>query len=80
MIQFVLGKHEVFELIGGINGAGILSGVWVCLETRAFILKSLEHLDVEFVTFVGRTGKIPAIKVVDTGGLLDGAIDLLLSN
>ncbi len=80
MVKFVLGEHKVFELICGINGAGILSGVWICLETRAFILESLEHLDVEFVTLVGRTGKIPAIKIVDTGGLLDGAVDLLLSD
>lgn len=67
-------------MIGGIYGTGILPGVWVCLETRAFILKSFEHLDVEFVTFVGGAGKIPAVKVVDTGGLLDGAVDLLLSD
>ncbi len=80
MVQLGLGEHEIFKLVCGIDGTSVISWVWVGLETRPFILKSLEHLDVELIAFIGDAGKIPAIKVVNTGGLLYGAIDFLLGD
>ncbi len=80
MVQLGLGYHEIFKLVCGIDGTSVLSWVRVGLETRTFILKSLEHLDVELIALIGGAGKIPAIKVVYTGGLLNGAIDLLLGD